>query len=132
MLTVVAATRATARLPVSITPDSVIARDGSRNGDAAATGAATAGAHAGRGSAGPGGAGASRFGPRAWRIAESSHRSIDRPSRRPSASTTAVPTIGVSTAMSTGRGNSGPTVLTSPQTATPATAKMANCRAVNP
>jgi hypothetical protein len=97
-----------------MTPDSPTARAGSRSTATGGTGAAVAGAQVGTGSARPGDPGASRFGLRVWRMAHSSHTSIDRPSRRPSASTTAAPARGVSTAMSTCGGTYGPTVLTRP------------------
>src|SRR3954452_2296184 len=96
MLTVVVATIVAAEAgPVVMVPSGSIASAGSRNTPGAGP------ASGGRSGAQPGavvvpsGAGTSRRGAREERAAAISHWSMDRPSRRPNATTVAAPAIGI-------------------------------------
>ncbi|GAB3848623.1 hypothetical protein [Dactylosporangium cerinum] len=90
-------------------PDSAIAVAGSRSTGSIGTGSVVCGAQAGTGTGSPDCAGADRRGLRQYRTAATTHRSIDTPSRRPSASTTATPAYGTTAANNTGRGSAAPT-----------------------
>jgi P-type Cu+ transporter len=119
MLTVVQATSAADWVPVSMMPDSLIALAGSRSTESGAA-ARVAGAHDGGPAMVSPTAGASRLGARLCRIPASSHASIGRPSRRPSAITIATPASGTSIAKNTGCGSSWPTALNEEATLEPA------------